>query len=276
MVILRDIVNMGSRKISNMKLRGNVAILTGAGRGLGSASAIEMAKEGVYLVVLSRTLSEIEATSRVIEEVGGKVLPLKADIARPKDIQDVVSKAHSHFGRIDILMNNAAVIGPIRPLYAIDEGDWDSCMEINLKGYFLFSKAVIPHMINWGSGKIINVTSGLGVMTMPLFGVYSIAKAGVIHLTKILAEELRGYNIQVNGLDPGVMDTTMQEELRNLGPEVLGDETYAEFSGFKERGILKPPDRVARLAVFLASEESDSVTGENGTENHYMRFGYKG
>jgi 3-oxoacyl-[acyl-carrier protein] reductase len=173
-------------------------------------------------------------------------------------------------------MNNAAVIGPIRPLYAIDEGDWDSCMEINLKGYFLFSKAVIPHMINWGSGKIINVTSGLGVMAMPLFGVYSIAKAGVIHLTKILAEELRGYNIQVNGLDPGVMDTRMQEELRNLGPEVLGDETYAEFSGFKERGILKPPDRVARLAVFLASEESDSVTGENGTENHYMRFGYKG
>jgi NAD(P)-dependent dehydrogenase (short-subunit alcohol dehydrogenase family) len=149
-------------------------------------------------------------------------------------------------------------------------------MDINLKGYFLFSKAVIPHMMGQEKGKIINVTSGLGVMAMPLFGGYSIAKAGVIHLTRILAEELRDFNIQVNGLDPGVMDTKMQEELRNLGPEVLGNDIYAEFSGYKEKGILKPPERVAQLAVFLASEASDSITGENGTASHYKGIGYEG
>ncbi len=259
-----------------MKLKGAVAIITGAGRGLGRASAIQMAKEGAYLGILSRTLSEIEATSRLIEKVGGKALALKADISRSKDVQEAVNRAHSHFGKIDILMNNAAVIGPIRPLYAVDEGDWNTCMDINLKGYFLFSKAVIPYMVHQKQGKIINVTSGLGVMAMPLFAGYSIAKAGVIHLTKILAEELRDYNIQVNGLDPGVMDTRMQEELRNLGPEVLGNDIYAEFSGFKERGLLKPPERVAKLAVFLASGESNAITGESGTETHYMRFGYKG
>ena len=111
---------------------------------------------------------------------------------------------------------------------------------------------------------------------MPLFGGFSIAKAGIIHLTKILAAELKAHKIQVNGLDPGVMDTRMQEELRNLGPEALGDKTYAEFSGLKEKGLLKPPERVAKLAVFLASGESDSITGENGTETHYTRFGYTG
>lgn len=259
-----------------MKLKANVAIITGASRGLGRASAMEMAKEGASLVILSRTLPEIEVTSRTIEKVGGNVLSLKVDISRSTDVEEAVDKAQSHFGKIDILMNNAAVIGPVRPLFEVDEGDWNICMDINLKGTFLFSKAVIPYMIRQKKGKIINVTSGLGVMAMPLFGGYSIAKAGVIHLTKILAEELKAHNIQVNGLDPGVMDTRMQEELRNLGPEVLGDKIYAEFSGFKEKGLLKPPERVAKLAVFLASEESNSITGENGTETHYMRLGYNG
>lgn len=258
-----------------MKLKGNVAIVTGAGRGLGRASAIEMAKEGAYLVILSRTSPEIEATSRMIAKVGGEVLSLKADISRTTDVEEAVDKAQSHFGKIDILMNNAAVIGPVRPLHEVEEGDWNICMDINLKGYFLFSKAVIPHMIHQKKGKIINVTSGLGAMAMPLFGGYSIAKAGVIHLTKILAEELKDHNIQVNGLDPGIMDTKLQEKLRNLGPEVLGTDIYAEFSGFKERGLLKPPERIARLAVFLASEASSSITGENGTETHYKRLGYQ-
>jgi len=259
-----------------MKLKGKVAIVTGAGRGLGRASAIEMAKEGAHLVIVSRTAPEIEATSKMIEEIGGEALSLREDISRPKDVEEAVDRAQSHFGRIDILMNNAAVTGPVKPLHEVDEGDWDICMDINLKGSFLFSKAVIPHMIRQKGGKIINVTSGLGVMAMPLFGGYSIAKAGVIHLTRILAEELKPHNIQVNGLDPGVMDTKMQEDLRNLGPEVLGAKIYGEFSGYKEKGILKPPERVAKLAVFLASGESDSITGENGTEKHYVGLGYKG
>lgn len=259
-----------------MKLKGKVAIITGAGRGLGRASALEMAREGAHLVILSRTAPDIEATSRMVEELGGKALSLKADISRQKDVEEAVDKARSHFGKIDILMNNAAVTGPVKPLYEVDEQDWDICMDINVKGSFLFSKAVIPHMIRQKRGKIINVTSGLGVMAMSLFGGYSIAKAGIIHLTRILAEELKPHNIQVNGLDPGMMDTRMQEDLRNLGPEVLGDAIYAQFSGYKEKGLLKPPERVAKLAVFLASDESDSITGENGTEKHYMQLGYKG
>lgn len=119
---------------------------------------------------------------------------------------------------------------------------------------------------------IINVTSGLGEMVMPLFGAYSITKAGLIHLTKIMAEELKEYNIRVNGLDPGVMDTRMQEYLRGLGPEILGEKAYRDFLAMKQMGRLKPPEKAARLALFLASEESDSINGEIGTETFYKKL----
>jgi 3-oxoacyl-[acyl-carrier protein] reductase len=258
-----------------MRLKGKVAIITGAGRGLGKASSIEMAKEGAFLVILSRTSSELRETAKAITSLGGDSIHLKADVSKLKDIEKVVDRTIEQFGKIDILMNNAAIIGPVSPIFMIDEEDWNEVMNINLRGPYLFSKAVSPYMIKQGRGKIINVTSGLGEIVMPSLGAYSVTKAGLIHLTKIMAEELECYNIQVNGLDPGVMDTRMQEELRHLDPEILGDEIYHEFLSMKERGVLKPPEKVAKLAVFLASEESDSITGENGTENFYKRLGYR-
>ncbi len=253
-----------------------VAIISGAGRGLGKASAIAMAKEGASVVVLSRTVAEIEDTAQRIEASGGKVLYLQADIARPEDISMTVFETLSMFGRIDILMNNAAIIGPVKNIFEITQEEWNMTFNINLRGAFLLSREVLPHMIHNGSGKIINVTSGLGVMVMPLFGAYSITKAGLIHFTKALAEELRETHIQVNGLDPGVIDTRMQEYLRSLGPSVLGKEIYEQFRSLKDQGHLRPPEEIARLAVFLASRASDAVTGENGTESVYRRYGYHG
>jgi 3-oxoacyl-[acyl-carrier protein] reductase len=173
-------------------------------------------------------------------------------------------------------MNNAAIVGPLKSTFKIKEREWNQAMDINLKGVYLFSKAVIPHMIKQRRGKIINVISGLGEIVMPPFGAYSVAKAGLIHLTRFMAEELKDYDIQVNGLDPGIMDTRMQEEIRASGPEVLGMELYKQVLGWKKRGELKPPERVARLAVFLASGASDSFTGENGTETYYRKWGYRG
>ena len=258
-----------------MRLKGKVAIITGAGRGLGKASSLKMAKEGASLVILSRTPAELRETARAIGALGADVISVKADVSNPKDIEKVVDKTIEHFGKIDILMNNAAIIGPVSPLFMIDQKEWDETMNINLRGPYLFSKAVIPYMIKQNRGKIINVTSGLGEIVMPPFTAYSVTKAGLIHLTKIMAEELEYHKIQVNGLDPGVMDTKMQEEIRNLGPEILGDEIHHEFVSLKERAVLRTPEKAARLAVFLASKESESVTGENGTGKYYKRFGYK-
>jgi len=259
-----------------MKLGGKVAIITGAGRGLGRASAIEMAKEGATLVILSRTPSELKETAERIKALGREVLSIRADVSKPRDIEKVVHQAFSRFDKIDILMNNAAIIGPLKPTFKIREREWNQVMDINVKGVYLFSKAVIPHMIKQRKGKIINVISGLGEMIIPPFGAYSVAKAGLIHLTRFMAEELKDYHIQVNGLDPGIMDTRMQEEIRASGPEVLGLELYKQILGWKKRGELKAPERVARLAVFLASAASDSINGENGTETYYRKRGYRG
>jgi NAD(P)-dependent dehydrogenase (short-subunit alcohol dehydrogenase family) len=258
-----------------MKLQGKVAIITGSGRGLGRASALAMAREGASMVILSRTRPELKKTESDIRSAGGEVLAIRTDVSKPGDITAVVRKAFKRFGKIDILMNNAGIVGPVKPLHTVKIKEWDLTMDIDLRAAFLFSRAVAPSMIEQRQGKIINVTSGLGRTVMPRSGVYFIAKAGLDHLTRVLAVELEEYNIQVNGLDPGVMDTRMQEEVREPGPEAWGEETYRDFVMMKESGRLKPPERVARLAVFLASDESNVITGEIGTENHYRQFGYQ-
>lgn len=257
-----------------MKLKGKVALVTGAGRGLGRASAIAMAREGADLMVVSRTPAELEETARAVMGLGGTVVTLEADVGRSADVRRAVENAVETFGGIDILMNNAAVIGPLKLLHEVGEKEWDRVHAINLKAPYLLSREVAPLMARRGGGKIINVTSGLGQLVMTLFGTYSVTKAGLIHLTRIMAEELKVHNIQVNGLDPAVMDTRMQEDIRSFGPAVLGEEVFADFMAMKERGELISPARVAQLAVFLATV--DGVTGENGTENHYRRLGYGG
>jgi 3-oxoacyl-[acyl-carrier protein] reductase len=258
-----------------MRLGGKAAIITGGGRGLGKASAIAMAREGASVLVLSRTARELKETRGAIGHEGGKALSITADVSKPGDIERAVERALSAFGRIDVLMNNAGVIGPVKPLHKVTGREWEKVSGINLASVLMFSRAVIPHMARQGGGKIINVTSGLGVAGMSPLGAYSITKAGVIHLTRIMAGELKGDNIQVNGLDPGVMDTRMQDDVRAMGPAVLGDDVYAEFLAMKEKGHLSPPGEAARLAVFLASEDSNSITGENGTEDCYRSLGYR-
>lgn len=256
-----------------MKLEGKVAVITGSGRGLGRASAIALAREGASVLILSRTSSEIKETEETITYSGGTAVSLKADVSNPEDVGKAVDKAVSTFGGMDILMNNAAIIGPLKNLHDVGEEEWAEVVGINLTGAYMFSRAAVPHMMRRGGGKIINVTSGLGTMVYPKFGAYSVTKAGLIHLTGIMAAELAEHNIQVNGLDPGVMDTRMQDDIRSLGPEVLGREVYNEFMELKENGLLTPPDEVARLAVFLSS--ADNVTGENGTSDYYESLGYE-
>lgn len=258
-----------------MRLKGKTAIVTGAGRGLGRASAMALAREGADLVIMSRTPKELEETAKLIMEEGGTVVIQEGDAANPADVRRVVETAVETFETVDILMNNAAVIGPVHTLHQIDPGEWEYAMAVNLTGPWLFAREVVPHMIRQKRGKIINVTSGLGEIVISPFGVYGIAKAGLIQMTRYLAEELTVHNIQVNGLDPAVMDTRMQEDIRGLGPAILGPGVFGDFLALKERKKLLPPEQVARLAVFLASEESDGVTGENGTANHYRTFGYR-
>jgi NAD(P)-dependent dehydrogenase (short-subunit alcohol dehydrogenase family) len=257
-----------------MLLKNKVALITGGGRGLGRATAVAMAQEGASVAILSRTGSELEETASLVEKAGGKALVLPADVADERAVRKAVSRTVSELGALHVLVNGAAVVGPAAPLHETDPDDWDYTLAVNLDGARQMCQEVIPHMIQAGGGRIINVTSGMADFAMPLFGSYSVSKAGLNHMTRIMAEELRSFDIQINGLDPGVMDTRMQEEIRGMGPDILGKALYDQFMSFKETGHLRPPGEVGMLAVFLASDHSVGITGEIGGAAEYKDYGY--
>ena len=256
---------------SIMKLDRKVSVITGAGRGLGRAIAVAMAREGAYTTIISRSLKELTGLKDEIEEAGGETMVVKGDVSREDDVNRMVVETMRRFGRIDILVNNAAVIGPARFVEDADSGAWEKTIGINLNGAFYCSHTICPIMVRQGGGKIVSIASGLGRMPFPRFCAYSVSKAGIIQLTRSLSEEFKARNIQVNAIDPGVMDTGMQKQIRDLGPEKLGQAVYESFVEYKKKDLLKDPGEVARLAVYLSSTEADHLTGYYGTLNDYKR-----
>ncbi|UCG39163.1 MAG: SDR family oxidoreductase [bacterium] len=257
-----------------MLLKDRVALITGAGRGLGKATAVAMAGEGASVALLSRTRAELEETAALVEKAGGRALVLPADVTDEKAVREAAARTGAEMDGINIVVNCASIVGPAEPLHEVDPDQWNRTLAVNLTGVVRVCQETVPFMIRAGGGRIVNVTSGLAQIVMPMFGAYSVSKAGVNHLTRIMAEELRGYGIQVNGLDPGVMDTGMQEEIRRMGPSVLGKPLHDQFLSFKEGGHLKHPGEVARLAVFLASDHSVGITGEIGGAAEFRDYGY--
>ena len=258
-----------------MKLKGKTAIVTGASRGLGSAIALAMSQEGAQVTIMSRTLNELEVTAHKIIEQGGECLVFQGDVSDPNSVATMAGQTVDRFSRVDVLVNNAAVIGPTRLMEEADFEAWEKTIDINLNGPFFCARAVVPFMARQGGGKIISISSGLGQMPFPRFCAYSVSKAGLIQLTRSLSEELKEINIKVNAIDPGVMDTSMQGQIRALGPSVLGKSIYDHFVEYKDKGYLKDPGEVAALAVFLASDEADHLSGYNGTLSDYAALGWR-
>jgi len=259
-----------------MILKEKVAFISGGGRGLGRAIAMAMAREGARVVSMSRTAKELREVVSLIRESGGEGDFCEGDVSKPEDVSRGIDKALRSYGGLDILVNNAAVIGPARFLDDADEAAWHKTLNTNLYGAFLCCRAAGLLMRERGSGKIINISSGLGQMAFPRFCAYSVSKAGEIQMTRSLGEEWRPMNIQVNAIDPGLVDTGLQEGVRRLGPGVLGKELHDRFAEYKEKGLLKDPDRVAPLAVYLASSSSDHLSGHFGTLDYYRRLGWPG
>jgi NAD(P)-dependent dehydrogenase (short-subunit alcohol dehydrogenase family) len=242
-----------------MKLRDKVAIVTGAGRGIGRAIAIAFGREGANVVAASRTLSEVSDTAKEIEALGRQCLPLRADISSRDDVEDMVRKTLEMFGRIDILVNNAGMLGPIGPLHENNIDEWIKTVHVNLIGTFLCCRAVLPAMIRQRRGKIINLSGGGAAYPKPNFSAYACSKAAVVRLTETLAEEVKDYNIQVNAIAPGAIKTRMVEQIVEAG-EAAGETALADARKVLEDGGagFEP---VTSLAVFLASDESDGLTG---------------
>jgi NAD(P)-dependent dehydrogenase (short-subunit alcohol dehydrogenase family) len=242
-----------------MKLAGNAAIITGAGRGIGRAIALAFVHEGADVLVASRTLSEVAETAEEVRALGRHALALKVDVSNRDEVERMVAQAFDEFGKVDILVNNAGIYGPIGSLVDNDPEKWVQTVRINLFGSFLCAQAVLPSMIRQRRGKIINLSGGGASSPLPNFSAYAASKAAIVRLTETLAEEIKGFNIQVNAIAPGGVNTRLTDEVLAAGA-AAGEEMLERTRRQKETGGV-PPERTAALAVFLASEESDGLSG---------------
>ena len=242
-----------------MDLVNRTAIITGGGKGLGSAIARRLAQEGANIVIVSRTQSEVTRVGAEIRALGRGVLAMVADVSMFDDVCRVVHETVDTFSGIDILVNNAAVLGPVGPLVGNDVAQWLHAIQVNLVGTFLCCRAVLPFMIKQKHGKIINLSGGGATSSRPNFTAYSASKCAVVRLTETLADEVFKYNIQVNAIAPGAMPTNLIHQVLEAGA-IAGEKALNEAREVLNKGGTSV-DRPADLAVFLASSASDKLTG---------------
>jgi 3-oxoacyl-[acyl-carrier protein] reductase len=239
-----------------MRLKDKVAIVTGGAKGLGRTFALRLAGEGAKVMVVTRKdMDNLRETVRQIEAAGGKADLFQADVAREEDTLAVARATADRFGRIDILINNAAIYDGIkrRPFYEIDLAEWDLVMSVNVKGAFLATRAVFPCMKEQGYGKIINLASEVFFTGSQGFAHYVASKGGIIGLTRALAVELGPHNICINCVAPGFTDT---EASRGLADVSRYDTSKTPLRR------LERPDDLSGAVLFLASGDSDFITGQ--------------
>lgn len=232
-----------------------VAIVTGGSRGLGRAMALGLAREGGLVVIASRNASRGAAVAQEIESLGTRALYVQTDVAQAADVQRMVQAALESFGKIDILVNNAGVHAGA-PFVQETADLWEEMFRINVMGTVLPTQAVVPHMIQQGRGKIVNVSSKAAVVGEPYHAAYSASKGAILALTRALAIELAPYNIMVNAVCPGPTYTDM---LLAAVPEAGQREELAAAAPLRRLG---QPEDIAGAVLYLASDDSDWCTGQ--------------
>lgn len=241
-----------------MRLTGKVAIITGAGSGIGRASAGAFAREGAKVVVADINELAAQAAAEAIARLGGEALALKVDVTSSTDCERTVDSALKRFGKLDVLFNNAG-INHAAKVHETTEADWDRVMAVNIKGIFLCSKFAIPVMVRNGGGSIINAASPAGIVGLRGLAAYCASKGAVISLSKNMALDYAPYQIRVNYICPGVIDTPMTEAV--IATHADPDAFREEYSGMRPLGRFGLPEEIANAALFLASDESSFMTG---------------
>jgi len=240
--------------LSMFDLKGEKAIVTGGGQGLGREMALALAEAGADVAVVQRRVEVAEQTAEEIRKLGRDSLAMKVDVSKAEDVKNMVAVAKDRFGEIDILINNAG-IGQGIPALDMTEEDWDSMIDIHLKGTFLCSQMVGREMVEQKKGSIINIASMSGfIINRPQPQAhYNTAKAGIAHLTKSLAMEWAKFNIRVNAIAPGYMKTSMLKR--------VSDKIAEEWLSLSPMGRFGEPYEIKGLALFLASKASTFMTG---------------
>lgn len=231
-------------------LREQVALITGASRGLGRALAVEFAKQGASVVINSRTNSaqDLQETEAILRALNAPVLSVVADVSRRADVERLAAEALAHFGRVDVLVNNASALGPTPMPFLADTPieDFENVLETNVTAPFMLTRALIGQMLARGAGSVINVSSDAGVAGYPTWGAYGVSKAALDHMTRVWAAELEGTGVRINSVDPGDMDTAMKR-----ASEPDGDASQ-----------WAKPETVTQVFVYLASKEAVEINGK--------------
>jgi NAD(P)-dependent dehydrogenase (short-subunit alcohol dehydrogenase family) len=239
-----------------MKLDNRTAIVTGSRRGIGRAIAFALAKEGANVVVSDISQEDCEKVITEIESLSGRGLALKCDVTSRDDVEVMVMRTVAEFGKLDILVNNAGIIA-FKPFLELTDEDWDNTINVNLKGQFLCAQVAAREMTKNRWGRIINIASissgGCGI-AFPLVAHYTASKGGIIALTEALALELTPQGINVNAICPGAINTDMAKGVKESGQ-------LEQLLLRIPKSRLGQPEDIANLAVFLASEDSDYISG---------------
>ena len=247
-----------------MRLAGKSAIITGAGRGIGKATALMFAREGADVLVPDLDLATSEATAKEIQALGRKGVPMRVDVTRMVDIHRMVETAVREFGGIDILVNNAGITLVRDPLQ-LTEADWDRTLDLNLKAAFFCAQAVAREMVKQQRGVILNAASISGRAGKPLMADYCASKFGMIGITQSLAIALAKHGVRVNAVAPGIVDTDMwvsiDQEWSSLEGKPTGTMKQSRVANIP-LGRIETPEDVAKVYTFLASDDAAYITGQ--------------